>query len=127
MDNPAFGNCIYIREGCEYKPFYSFEPNFEEFDNEGNFKDLFGCYTVATFALDFAAKKGYKKAILYGILDGNYTESKPDHLYFSHFYDEILHEFHKENLKSWKKEIFGYANKYYKRKPIEIEIPYLNI
>ena len=62
IDNPNFGNCIYKRNNKSFEPFLHFEPNI----------NLFGAYTVASFALDFAIKQGFKKAILYGILDGEY-------------------------------------------------------
>jgi hypothetical protein len=116
MDNPAFGYCVYKYNNGKYEPYYHFEPNV----------DLFGAYTVATFALDWAIKQGYEKAVLFGILDGDYqvAEFKTDanyELYYKHFYDDVLHVKHYQVLEAHKKEIYSYSSK------INIEIPYLNI
>jgi hypothetical protein len=121
MDDKRFGNCVYKLTDGEYKPFLYFEPNFEEFDQYGNKKDLFGAYTVATFAIDFAIKQGYEKAVLYGILDGEYMPAGKDHIHYKHFYDDKLHHMHKQVLQAWKKEILSYRNK------IDTEIHYQTI
>jgi hypothetical protein len=121
MDNESFGNCVYKRKGNVYEPFFYFEPNF---DPE---KDLFGSFTVATFALDFAIKQGYQKATLYGILDGEYIESEKDYTHagnleisYKRFYYDPEEEYplmSVATLQKWKAEILSYSDK------IKIEIP----
>ncbi len=118
VDNKKFGNCVYKRIGNSYEPYLPFEPNVE----------LFGAYTVASFALDFAVKQGFKRAILYGVLDGEYKllEKKgihPGHWEFGyrHFYDDKLLRIPMQKLQQFKSIIYGYRNK------IQIEIPYMSI
>ena len=118
LDNPDFGYCIYKRDGSEYKEFLKFEPNVT----------LHGGITSASFALDFAIKQGYKKAELYGILDGKYelTHKKLFHVGFwqfsyIHFYDETVHNMEMMKLQGFKQIINSYTDR------IDINIPYLSI
>ncbi len=115
IDNPAKGNCVYRRNGRGYKPYFAFEPNI----------DLMGGYTVASFALDFAAKAGYKKAILYGILDGEYVQKGVPYQHAGHMVMTYRHFYGPEDrtismlkLQQFKAIINSYRNK------IEVEIPY---
>ncbi len=118
IDNKSFGNCVYKRNGSLYEPYLPFEPNI----------DLFGAYTVASFALDFALKQGYKRAVLYGILDGRYQliEKKGIHaghwdFSYRHFYEEKPQRIPVQKLQQFKSIIYGYRSK------IQLEIPYMTI
>jgi len=118
IDNPKFGNCVYGRNGRGYNPYFPFEPNI----------DLMGGYTVASFALDFAAKAGYKKAVLYGILDGEYVQTGVPYQHAGHmtltyryFYDNEPKTISMMKLQQFKSIISSYRNK------IEVEIPYGSI
>ena len=118
IDNPKFGNCVYILENNRYIPYFKFNLNFNKE------KDLFGAFTVASFALHFVAKEGYKEAILYGILDGNYIDIGNNEYQYSHFYDMSIHTFHKDNLKAWNNEIlYGQAHS----NKINIVIPHYSL
>ena len=125
MDDLFFGNCVYKREKNKYIPYYPFIPNFEKE------RDLFGGYTVASFALDFAIKMGYKKAVLYGILDGNYKPTDNDYSHASNMEIEYSHFYTKKKIiisyacmESFKNMIMSYSNPDVREKTIEIEIPY---
>lgn len=118
IDNSLFGNCVYKLTNNNYKPFLFFEPNI----------NLFGAYTVASFALDFAIKQGFKRAVLYGILDGEYKliEKKGIHLghwefSYRHFYEDQPGKVTMYKLQQFKNIIFSYRNK------IQVEIPYRTI
>lgn len=113
-----YGNCVYMRQGKKYNPYLCFEPNV----------DLMGGYTVASFALDFAAKMGYKKAVLFGVLDGNYTQTGEAYSHagemrmtYKHFYDLEDKKIHMLKLQQFKTVINSYKNK------IDIEIPFGSI
>ncbi len=115
IDNPKFGNCVYKKENSSYKKYFPFEPNV----------DLTGAYTVASFALDFAARAGYKKAVLFGILDGEYIKSDTPcvhaghiELSYKHFYDRQDKTVNMMKLQQFKAIINSYRNK------IDIEIPF---
>jgi|GEM_PF-3857050 len=125
IDNKNFGNCIYKRNNNGdliakryYKPYFKFKPNIE----------LFGAYTVTSFALDFAVKQGYERAVLYGILDGEYKliEKKGFHVghwdfSYKHFYDDKSRRVPMQKLQQFKSIINSYKDK------IEVEIPYMTI
>ena len=89
---PAVWNCVYIKKDLAYKPYLKFIQNFED----ENHKGLFGAYTSATFALDFAIKEGYKRAELYGILDGDYKFLDNGEVEYKHFYDNKVHTMHEK-------------------------------
>lgn len=108
IDNPKFGNRIFARSGKGYRPYLDFEPNV----------DLMGAYTVASFAIDFAVKQGYQKAILYGILDGEYTRHDEQILSYRHFYDQIDNTIYMMKLQQFKEIINSYKDR------IQIEIPF---
>lgn len=118
IDNKDFGNCVYKRSNKKFRPYLQFETNI----------DLFGAYTVASFALDFAVKKGFQRAILYGILDGEYKLLKkqglhPGHWMFSYkyFYCNRERTIPLQKLQQFKHIIYSYKDK------IEVEIPYRTI
>lgn len=117
LDHPQFGSRVYIKKDLAYKPYLKFIQNFED----ENHKGLFGAYTSATFALDFAIKEGYKRAELYGILDGDYKFLDNGEVEYKHFYDNKVHTMHENCLQSWKNEIMSYNNR------IEIVIPYQTV
>lgn len=113
MDDKQCGNCVYkLNNKQEYEPYLKFTPNFLVE------KDLFGIYTIATYAIDFAIKQGYNEAVLYGILDGEYKEVDENNVELYHFYGEpqIIR---KELAKARKDAIFSYSEQ------IKLTIPYL--
>jgi hypothetical protein len=77
IDNINFGFCVYRKTDSSIKPYFPFEPNVT----------LQGACSVATFAISWAIKEGYKRVYLYGILDDEY-EVKGDYVTWYHFYDE---------------------------------------
>ena len=101
INNAKFGNCVYKRENVTYKPYFPLE------SNVGITKTCMS----ASFALDFAVKMGYEKAILYGILDGE-TNS------YKHFYDQVDKPSNIKNLQQLKTKIDSHRDK------IEVEIPF---
>ncbi len=118
IDNKNLGNCVYKLNKGLYEPYLRFEPNV----------NLFGAYTVASFALDFAVKTGFKRAVLYGVLDGEYKlirkkGNHPGHWVFSyrHFYDNKPLSIPMQKLQQFKNIINSYSHK------IQLEIPYMTI
>ena len=115
-DREDFGDCIYklkseskLKTGFDhynciknkyYEPYLNFEANV----------DLFGALTTATFALSFAIKKGYKKAALYGILDGQYNEVS-GMVEWKHFYDDEVHYMPIERFNKIKRLINSYGKR----------------
>lgn len=117
IDQRSLGNCVYIKEESNYKPFYKFIPN-SVIHYERTLK---GAYSSATFAIDFAIRQGFERVELYGVLDGDYQRGENGRICYKHFYNDEVLVMHEECLKSWKKEIMSYNDK------IDIIIPYQSI
>lgn len=118
IDNPKFSNCVYQLNHNRYSPFFQFEPNI----------DLMGVYTVASFALSFAVKMGYEKAVLFGVLDGDYRKvggfynhAGEMKMTYRHFYDQEDKTIYMMKLQQFKSIINSYNDK------IEVEIPFGSI
>lgn len=114
LDNPNMGDKVYRHNGIKYVPYLIFESNLDPFF------DLCGSHTVASFAVDFAYKMGFKEVDLYGVLDGEYKFLDNNRVQYKHFYDENIFEFHKDNLGAWWNVITG--QKLFENK-IRVNIP----
>ena len=106
LDNA--GKCIFKKIDGEFKPYLKFEPNV----------DLHGAFTVASFALDFAIKEGFKRAILFGIMDGEYTllEKRAGHVghwifSYKYFYTDEVKTISMFKIQQFKNIIKSYANR----------------
>lgn len=84
----------------DIKPHMVFRPNI----------DLFGAISSATFAIDLARILGYKTAVLWGILDGNYEITKGK-LQYKHFYDDEIREMSAKKALQAKRKIMSYNRK----------------
>ena len=87
IDNEKYGYCIFRQDDGEYKPFHPFTS-----------ADLKLGWTVAVPAIDWAIKQGYKKVILYGVLDGEYKQIDDDYYSYHYFYSDEVGKIHKKAL-----------------------------
>jgi hypothetical protein len=118
MDSPTHGNTVY-RDYCgNYIPYLNFKPNFDK-----KF-DLFGSYTVASFAVDFAARLGYKEVMMFGVLDGNYKEIDENHVAYRHFYEDFEVPLNKQVLLAHRNAIIEQDIQKVK---IRVTIPYYSL
>ena len=128
LDHPKYQNKIWIWNGSKYVIYKKFEPN------GGGPDDLDGSGTSATFALHLAYKLGFKKAELYGILDGTYrlidnTPRLPLHWKYSykHFYTSY-ETYNPETHVKPLIQLMQFKNIIYKyQQIIDVYIPYRTI